>query len=102
MAKFKKPTKLQKERQRKREKKPTPFGGLEANPRPEARPVKPKLPGSRDLNVIQRQRDIDQKESSRFLQEAALKRKGKKPQNRKTKSKARAAKPKGRSKRRRA
>lgn len=58
------------------------------------------IPRQRDRNAIQQQQDIDQKASSRFLHDAALKRKGKKPQSGKTKPKARAAKPKSRSKRR--
>ncbi len=92
MAKFKKPAGDKK--------RPIPFGARRGGTnKPEARPVKPKLPGSRD-RVRRRAGDLDQKASSFFVHQAALKRKGKKPQSGKTKPKARAAKPKPRSKRR--
>ena len=99
MPKLKKPLR-NKERKTPKGKR-QPFGPFPAGSnKPEARPVRPKVPGTRDRNVVQRQQDIDQKASSRFLHNAALKRKGKKPQSGKTKPKARSAKPKPRSKRR--
>ena len=63
MAKFPKPLGKKKRRTSK------PFGGMEATPRPEARPVKPKVPGSKD-RVHRGEQDIDQTAGRRFPREA--------------------------------